>query len=117
MFACFSTKLSRHGGEGAEKQLFQAINDIRAVCEKAGVGMPQAALSWLVLFYSNNFSKLFDIYTYWALYFTVRTTTSDLLLQSCILPNNKLLVKWHLNIAWWTSKVTKTIDLLFVSPL
>ena len=43
-----STSLSIHGGEGAEKQMFQAIANIKSVCEKAGVPMPTAALSWVM---------------------------------------------------------------------
>ncbi|XP_013387869.1 uncharacterized protein LOC106156969 [Lingula anatina] len=43
-----STPLARHGHDGAEKEVFQAISEIREVCAKANIPMATASLSWLL---------------------------------------------------------------------
>ncbi|XP_023930827.1 angiopoietin-1-like, partial [Lingula anatina] len=43
-----STPLSRHGHDGAEKEVFQAISEIREVCANANIPMATASLSWLL---------------------------------------------------------------------
>ncbi|XP_046564804.1 aldo-keto reductase IolS-like [Haliotis rubra] len=48
LFSRDSTQLSRHGQDGAEKEVFEAIQRIRGICDKAGVPMAKAALSWLL---------------------------------------------------------------------
>ncbi|XP_064647802.1 uncharacterized oxidoreductase YccK-like isoform X2 [Lineus longissimus] len=43
-----STSLSRHGGDGAEKETFQAIERLREICRDTGIeDMTTMALSWL----------------------------------------------------------------------
>jgi myo-inositol catabolism protein IolS len=46
LFNAESTSLSKHGEAGAEKQMFDAISAVAAVCDKSNLEMPAAALSW-----------------------------------------------------------------------
>ncbi|XP_041366608.1 1-deoxyxylulose-5-phosphate synthase YajO-like [Gigantopelta aegis] len=43
-----SNKLARHGQEGAEEEMIVALGKIQEICNKAGVTMSQAAISWLL---------------------------------------------------------------------
>lgn len=38
----------RHGEEGAEKETFEAINRLKAIADKAQVGLSQLALAWIL---------------------------------------------------------------------
>ncbi|XP_064614986.1 1-deoxyxylulose-5-phosphate synthase YajO-like [Liolophura sinensis] len=48
LFGKDSTKLSRHGQDGAEKEVFQALEAIRKVCDRESIPMARAALSWVI---------------------------------------------------------------------
>jgi aryl-alcohol dehydrogenase-like predicted oxidoreductase len=41
-----SRPLSRHGGAGAEAEIFQAIDQIRVLADKTGIPMAQLATHW-----------------------------------------------------------------------
>ncbi|XP_062567928.1 NADH-specific methylglyoxal reductase-like [Saccostrea cucullata] len=48
LFSPESCHLARHGQEGAEKEVFEAIAKMSDICKKANVPMSKAALSWLL---------------------------------------------------------------------
>ena len=37
----------RHGGKGCEEEAFSALRELRALCDEAGLTLPQACLAWL----------------------------------------------------------------------
>ncbi len=47
-FNCQGTKECRHGEEGAEKETFTAIKEIRRVCKKSGFSMAEIAIIWIM---------------------------------------------------------------------
>ncbi|XP_067939018.1 aldo-keto reductase IolS-like [Watersipora subatra] len=47
-FHSSSTELSRHGQSGCEKELFEAISGIKALCETEKIKMSSTALAWLL---------------------------------------------------------------------
>ncbi|KAL5006745.1 hypothetical protein ScPMuIL_015551 [Solemya velum] len=48
LFSGDSTKMSRHGQAGMEKEVFEALGRIRDICSKADVPMSKASLAWLL---------------------------------------------------------------------
>uniref|UniRef100_A0A0B7BDM3 NADP-dependent oxidoreductase domain-containing protein n=1 Tax=Arion vulgaris TaxID=1028688 RepID=A0A0B7BDM3_9EUPU len=48
LFSKDSTPLARHGQEGAEEEVDEALKGISQICEEAGVEMSKAALSWIL---------------------------------------------------------------------
>ncbi|XP_059175411.1 1-deoxyxylulose-5-phosphate synthase YajO-like [Physella acuta] len=48
LFSKDSTPLSRHGQDGAEEEVDQALKKIHEICKTAGVEMSKAALSWIL---------------------------------------------------------------------
>ncbi|KAK0058256.1 1-deoxyxylulose-5-phosphate synthase YajO [Biomphalaria pfeifferi] len=48
LFSKDSTSLSRHGQDGAEEEVDQALKRIREICNNAGIQMSKAALSWIL---------------------------------------------------------------------
>ncbi|XP_011453472.3 1-deoxyxylulose-5-phosphate synthase YajO [Magallana gigas] len=48
LFSPESCHLARHGQEGAEKEVFEAIAKMNDICKKANVPMAKAALSWVL---------------------------------------------------------------------
>ncbi|BFZ20835.1 hypothetical protein BsWGS_23877 [Bradybaena similaris] len=48
LFSKDSTPLARHGQEGAEEEVDEALKGISQICEEAGVEMSKAALAWIL---------------------------------------------------------------------
>ncbi|XP_005097453.1 1-deoxyxylulose-5-phosphate synthase YajO [Aplysia californica] len=48
LFSKDSTSLSRHGQEGAEQEVDEALKKMAEICQNAGVQMSKAALSWIL---------------------------------------------------------------------
>lgn len=48
LFSKDSTPLARHGQDGAEEEVDEALKGMSQICEEAGVEMSKAALSWIL---------------------------------------------------------------------
>jgi len=48
LFSKESTSLSRHGGDGAEQEVDEALKKMTEICKNAGVAMSKASLAWLL---------------------------------------------------------------------
>lgn len=48
LFSKDSTSMSRHGQEGCEKEVFEALGKLQEICSKENITMSAAALSWLL---------------------------------------------------------------------
>ncbi|XP_021378790.1 uncharacterized protein LOC110466562 [Mizuhopecten yessoensis] len=48
LFSPESCKSARHGQPGAEKEVFEALPKLQAICKNAGVNMAQASLAWIL---------------------------------------------------------------------
>jgi myo-inositol catabolism protein IolS len=46
-FNCKRTKECRHGEEGAEKETFEALKNIRHICKDSGISMAEIAIKWI----------------------------------------------------------------------
>lgn len=48
LFSMESCNIARHGQPGAEKEVFEALEKIREICDKNNIQMAPAALSWIL---------------------------------------------------------------------
>jgi len=48
LFSKESTPMARHGGDGAEQEVDEALKKMSEICQKAGVPMSKASLAWIL---------------------------------------------------------------------